>query len=256
LPGLIQGVYAFYGIARFWRERARAATGADAVLAQFEFAVARRQTQESLQIALAAEGLSPLGRKFFTELGSSAARWTTDPVDPLTDELAEIATDSHRIGWLLRHFHPEPDDVAALVETWPEAPAEGWRPARARLRSHPDLRWDQRISAITRRCATASARGITTPPADGLAAGENALVSGDPVAANKAFTGWLAMTGAGDEAPTADEARAWVGLALSAEDKDAAGALTQRPDLVRAVCAQLKAVPPLEVAAMVGTLTA
>jgi len=245
LAGLIQGVYAFYGIARFWRERAQATSGADASHAQFEFAYSRRQCQESLQITLAAPGLTEAGRQFFTELRDSVARWTVDPVDPTIADLAELTADSHRIGWRIRHFHPEPAEVAALAEGWLAAPAPARSiPGPARLAVHPSLRWDQRLPAVTRRWVTPGGRSAANPAHDEVAAGENALVSGDPGTARESFLAWLgtrAGNQAGPAAPTDDEARAWVGLALSSADTPAAEALARRPDLVRAVCAELRA---------------
>ncbi len=257
LPGLIQGVYAFYGIARFWRERAHATTGADAQHAQFEFAYARRQMQDSLRVVLAAPGLTEEGRQFFEALQDSMAEWTGEPVDTTIADLATLTADSHQIGWRLRHFHPDPSEVEALARGWLAAQASARPiPGPARLAVHPSLRWNQRIPAVTRRWVTADGRGTATPPRDEVSAGENALVSGDSGAARTAFLSWLdSRSGreAGPATPTDDEARAWVGLALSAADTPAAAVLACRPDLVRAVCAELRTAgrtpPPPDVAA-------
>ncbi|MFC7534177.1 HEXXH motif domain-containing protein [Actinoplanes sp. GCM10030250] len=256
LPGLVQGVYAFYGIARFWQERARATTGADAQHAQFEFAYAHRQMQDSLRQALAAPGLTEQGRHFFTMLRDSMTKWTGEPVDPAIAGLATLTADSHQIGWRLRHFHPEPREVEALAQGWLTAQASAPTvPGPARLAVHPSLRWNQRMPAVTRRSVTAEGRGAPKPPGDQVSAGENALVQGDSAAARSAFLSWFgAQPGvpAGLGAPADDEARAWVGLALSSADTPAAGVLAHRPDLVRAVCAELRAAghtpPPPDVA--------
>jgi HEXXH motif-containing protein len=257
LPGLIQGVYAFHGIARFWREHAHGATGADARQAQFEFAYARRQMRDSLREALASPGLTEEGRQFFLSLRGSMTAWTGEPVDPAVAQLATLTADSHQIGWRLRHFRPEPTDVAALAADWLAAQASP-RPATgpARLAVHPSLRWNQRIPAVTRRWVTAEGRGPVKAPRDELSAGENALVSGNAEAARTAFLSWLAARSgaeAGSATPADDDARAWVGLALSSAGTPAAAVLTRRPDLVRAVCAELRAAghtpPPSDVAA-------
>ncbi|GLY99089.1 HEXXH motif domain-containing protein [Actinoplanes sp. NBRC 103695] len=254
LAGLIQGVYAFYGIARFWRERARVTSGKDAQQAQFEFAYVRRQFDESVGLALAATGLTAVGREFFTRLRESATDWTADPIEPVVDHLAGLTADSHRVGWRLRHFQPDPADAATLTKgllTAPEATPS--IPGPAHLAVHPRLRWDQRIPAVTRRAL--DAQNVVPPPRDDVSAGENALVSGDTAAAHAAFLVALeAQAGPGGppELPSDEEARAWVGLTLSSPDRTAAEALARRPDLVRAVWAEVRTaghrIPPHDIA--------
>jgi HEXXH motif-containing protein len=256
LPGLIQGVYAFHGIARFWRERIHVTAGADQRQAQFEFAYVRRQFDESVAIALEASGLTDVGRRFFTGLRDSTAAWATVPVEPAVDGLADLTARSHRVGWRLRHFRPDPADTAMLVKGLLDAPgADLAAPGPAVLDIHPSLRWDQRIPAVTRRAL--DERNVWAAPRDSVSAGENALVTGDTSAAHQAFLASLGEpSGPGRVVPSAEETRAWVGLALSTPDRTAAEALDRRPDLVRSVWAELqdagRPVPPHEVAARIA----
>jgi HEXXH motif-containing protein len=249
LPGLIQGVYAFFGIAKFWRTRRVTATGDDRAVAAFEYAYARRQTAESVQIVLAAPGLTDQGRQLFVKLAQRLEDWSHEPadaVDPRIVELAALTADSHRIGWRLRHFRPPVEEVAVLAGQW--AQREEAREsilARAVIRPHAALRWEQRIPAVARERVLGRREGDQAAPPDELATGENALIARDARTARAAFASAVrsfAPIGRDPERDVPDdEARAWAGLAMSlAADGDTAAALalSRRPDLVRALYAE------------------
>ena len=244
LPGLVQGIYAFFGIAAFWRIRRDKVAGKDRDLAAFEYAFARRQTQESVQIALTAPGLTPEGRKLFQALSDRVEEWAREPVDDRRiDRLAHLTAIIHRVGWRLRHCRPDGEDVAALAKRLlhREGPGvTGVLPAA--IHPHPDLLWRQRIPAVARRQAAAG--GDVTAARDTLARAENALVAHDARAALDAFVGALDELEAGRPGVPDDEARAWAGIAASLAtegDTPAAAVLTRRPDLVRAIYAEAAA---------------
>jgi HEXXH motif-containing protein len=242
LGGLVQGIYAFFGIARFWRARLGVVYDEERALVAFEYAYALQQTCESVQIGLRASGLTGAGREFLEGLQNQVDEWLGKPVEslePQIDHLSQITADSHRIGWRLRHFRPRDGEAAALAEQM----ARGERPNRNDLRpavidQHPQLRWRQRIPSAARRLLTtdSSAR----PAADPVAAGENALLADDAPAARTTFSD--ALEGLAATARVSDEeARAWAGLAMSLKadgDLPAADVLSRRPDLVRAIYTQ------------------
>ncbi|MCO8271729.1 HEXXH motif domain-containing protein [Actinoplanes sp. TRM 88003] len=257
LAGLLQGIYAFFGIARFWRTRLRTVDGDERRIAAFEYAYALRQTAESVHIGLSATGLTPAGRELVEGLRDQVTQWQSEPAEAVgshVDRLAQLTADSHRIGWRLRHFRPSENEITAYAGR-----AEQPAPGPPVLAPHPELRWRQRIPAVARRQLLAPATPAT--PADPVAAGENALLAEDSRAALAAFAGALDGLDPGDSAPISDdEARAWVGLTMSLEaegDRLAAAALHRRPDLVRAVYAATAArtaVTPVEVARRLGTV--
>ncbi|RSM69506.1 hypothetical protein DMB66_10935 [Actinoplanes sp. ATCC 53533] len=226
LAGLVQGIYAFFGIARFWRIRRDTTSGNERAMAAFEYAYARQQTVESVQIALSSGGLTEAGRQLFEGLRSRLDDWSREPadaVDPRIDRLATITADSHRIGWRLRHFHPREEEVATLISQWAErqSPRPG-SPAPAAIRPHSGLRWDQRIPAVARRhvCAGTASTGDSAGPAhDPLNAGENALLDRDAPAARAAFVSAIAQHAGSAHDNRSDvrddEARAWAGFAMS-----------------------------------------
>jgi HEXXH motif-containing protein len=258
LSGLVQGIYAFFGIARFWQTRMRKTAGAERDIAAFEYTYTLQQTVESVHIGLAAQGLTPAGRQLLKGLREQVEEWLAKPpeaVEPRIERLAQLTADSHRLGWRLRHSHPSAADVAtltALLQRDEEPDPASLTPAV--IQPHRELRWRQRIPAVARRHAVAD-DGPRPATLDPVSMAENALLVGDAAAARQAFT--EALTGLAADPGSSisdDEARAWAGLAMSlaAEgDTLAADALLRRPELVRAVYAATTAgrsVTPVEVA--------
>ena len=255
LGGLIQGIYAFFGIARFWRTRIRKVSGDEREIAAFEYSYALRQTAESVHIGLTAPGLTEAGRELLEGLRAQVEEWQAKPAEAVgaqIERLARITADSHRIGWQLRHFRPRDEEISALTRLLEQPELSSVDAvASALISPHPELRWRQRIPAVARHQATTG--GAATPTSsDPVAVGENALLAQDAQAAREAFTG--ALRRLGPDPISDDETRAWAGLAISlaAEgDSLAAEVLHRRPDLVRAVYAATaahRATTPVEVA--------
>jgi HEXXH motif-containing protein len=227
LGGFLQGIYAFFGIAEFWRQHRLTAAGQDAALAAYEYLYARGQTCEALDSVRDAPALTPTGHRLVARLAGVVDTWLADPVDPEVVRLAGLTAESHRITWRLRHQRPCDADVAALAKAW-LASQRPELPSPAELRPAPGLRWSQRIPALARRrvLGTASREGTDDP----LVVADRALVAGDIVTATQAYLARLAQAADG----SSDEILAWVGLALALSESGAA-ALRCRPDLVRAV---------------------
>ncbi|WP_173082502.1 HEXXH motif domain-containing protein [Phytohabitans rumicis] len=250
LHGLLQGVYAFFGIANFWRRHRRTVSGPLAALADLEFAYARTQTIEAARIVRGAAALTDQGGRFVDGLLARLLTWSDETVPAEVTRLAGINADSHRAGWRLRHLHIDERQVAALATAWT---AGGTPPSAgpARIVPHPDIRWHQRIPALTRLRAQGKRLPETTDPQGWhvLSAAENALVAGDLAASEAAYNKAVASAEPGPD----DELRAWVGLALAGGAGRHAGtarALRERPELVRAVHARIGGgTDPLDIAA-------
>jgi HEXXH motif-containing protein len=266
LAGLIQGIYAFFGIAEFWRVRCGKVCGDDGAIAAFEYLYARQQTEESVRIALSAPGLTAEGRKFFEGLRRRVDEWSRESseIDPRIAALAKLTADSHRIGWRLRNFRPRDEEVTALAGQLARQAPPTANLAPATIRPHPELRWAQRLSAVARRAARVAGRddiGTAKPGSDPLSTGENALLTQDAHIAREVFVDvlgrYVGQVAAGSAVVPDDEARAWAGLAMSlaAQGEAAADVLQRRPDLVRAVYAESATrhtLTPVDVAAWLG----
>ncbi|WP_250002952.1 HEXXH motif domain-containing protein [Actinoplanes sp. M2I2] len=256
LGGLVQGIYAFFGIARFWQTRMQKTTGAQREIAAFEYAYTLQQTVESVRIGLAAAGLTAAGRDLLAGLRDQVDEWLAKPseaVEPRIERLARLTADSHRLGWRVRHCRPRADEVAALAALLRAGKVlEPATVTAAVVEPHPRLRWRQRIPVAARRHAVTGDQPRSATP-DPVSAAEDALLARDAATARQGFTDALTGLAAGaDPSISDDEARAWAGLAMSlaAEgDAPAADAVLRRPDLVRALYATTdRSVTPVDVA--------
>lgn len=118
LEGVLQGIYAFFGVARFWRANRRAVDAAHAPLAHFEFALWRDAVWSALGSVRGHERLTPLGRRLLEALVHSYAGWLGDDVPDAELRLAREAAASHRARWREHHVRPSPDLVDEAVRAW------------------------------------------------------------------------------------------------------------------------------------------
>jgi HEXXH motif-containing protein len=116
--GFLQGVYAFFGITAFWRRQREVVTGAKVRLADFEYAYARFQTCESLEIIKACDALTDLGHEFVDGLVEQTKSWSDDMLDVAAQDAARVITDHHRAGWRVRHQRPSAYELDTLFDAW------------------------------------------------------------------------------------------------------------------------------------------
>jgi HEXXH motif-containing protein len=225
LPGLMQGIFAFFGIADFWRVRRHAVTGSERLIADFEFAYARGQVETALRQVTGAPGLTDMGRRLVAGLTGRLDSWRNEATDAGMGALAALLGAGHQAEWRLRHLSPDGSRIAALADRW--SGLDGTGRAALPVSVEPDARprwsldWQRRIREYAYRGKDA-AHGA---PADGDAA----LLAGDEGAARAAYTQAIVVD--------PGDAHAWAGLSLTA----AAGEpLRTHPEVVRAVHAVLR----------------
>ncbi|MET9494764.1 HEXXH motif domain-containing protein [Streptomyces sp. NPDC006552] len=228
LRGLLQGVYAFTAVTRFWRGRAGlAAPGRTA--ACFEYALWRRQLLRVLARLADHEGLTELGRRVVRRLRETVTgAGRPEPFDAV-DALARDAADHHTMSWRLHHLTPDPVAVAALAAAWP-APPRPRAVGAARVCPDPAVPRLDVVAALYRmRLAEPAAAADAEPPRDARPA-QTLLVGGDAAGAVRAAA--AALSGAG-----ADRS-AWADLllALRAAAPDGPGQVARaQPELAYAV---------------------
>jgi HEXXH motif-containing protein len=258
LSGALQGVYAFYGVAAFWRALARADPRSRR--AAFEFAYWRRQSWHTLQSLRTDDTLTAAGRRFLHGIAERLVRWQHETVPAQANELAEAAAKDHLAGWRIRHLRPNPSAVTELVHAWLSGRT---RPPVASYATDlaptpvPDGSWSNaRIDLV--RLTLGGAIDSSLPNAwltvPGATTADLAYASGHFA---EAAQGYRAELSTDPERPTA---LAGLGLALSAQGPHpAARALLHCPELVRATHRHLRAtVPhppsPEQLAAWIGQL--
>jgi len=117
--GLLQGIYAHLGIARFWQAQQHAETDPDGLLrAQVLFARWRPAIGETVQTLLETGSLTPAGVRFAERLRAQGQQLMSAPVPAQAAQIAaEVALD-HRLTWQLRHVSADAADVAGLADTY------------------------------------------------------------------------------------------------------------------------------------------
>lgn len=258
LGGLIQGIYAFVGIAAFWRRYRDRVTGTEQELANFEYAYARAQAKTGLATARAAAGVTPAGLAFIDGLDSEVGSWESDAIPPEVDGLARLVADGHRAGWRIRHCHPDRQAIAGLAAAWAARdPARAVGVGQSAVHPDPAMRhWSQARLGLARRRIVSrdrihEARGESW--GEPLTDGDLALFGGEPAKAANEFVEQIYGDGGSVDA--------WIGLGLSltanrhaSEADHAAGAaILTRPEVVLAAYLQATAAaqpppPPVEFA--------
>jgi hypothetical protein len=118
--GLLQGVYAHVGIARFWNERRRAENEPEASLrAQVMFARSRSVLEPTAAVLLRTERLTPPGERFVATLRDQVQQLESENVPAEAVEIAREITLDHRFTWQLRHVavdHAMTADLAAAYQ--------------------------------------------------------------------------------------------------------------------------------------------
>ncbi|MFI6276605.1 HEXXH motif domain-containing protein [Streptomyces sp. NPDC050988] len=118
LEGLLQGIYAFFGVTRFWRAHRRSSGAAPSPLADFEFALCREQVWSTLNSVWRHPRLNPVGRRLLDTLGEHCALWVAEEVPDKELRLTREARASHHAMWRAHHLRPSRQAVDEAVRAW------------------------------------------------------------------------------------------------------------------------------------------
>ncbi|MFF3204521.1 HEXXH motif domain-containing protein [Streptomyces sp. NPDC002962] len=267
--GLLQGIYAFAGVTRFWRSHRRSAVGRAADAGHFEFALWRSQVWSALESVRDHWRLTPLGLRFLGILRDRCAAWTDEPVPDAPRALADLCAINHRSRWRAHHLRPAPQWTDEAVAGWlrgangpsgPSGPPASHDAGTLLVPDRAARHLDSLAILVRHRLYdTAVSGALSSHPAEaarhveGALEGDALLAAGEPGAARRSYLAHLS------EAP--DSAAAWAGLggALAAEGVEpaAAGLLTRRPEQALAVQRALvsrsgRAADPVRLAAWLG----
>ncbi|MFE7231330.1 HEXXH motif-containing putative peptide modification protein [Streptomyces sp. NPDC001231] len=257
--GLLHGVFAFAGVAGFWRTHRAHATGAEAQRADFEFAVYREQVREAVASLTTEEALTEAGRLFVDEIAALVEEWQQDDVTNGPRALAEHYCTLRRAVWRARHLEIARPTAERLATAWaagkaaPQLPTSTLRPRSDLIRPDtfgPLARY--RLSAPDR---FARRRRQEDKSGDPARRAEYAAVAGHADEAALGYAEWA------ERDP--HDAEAWIGAVLALpEPARAPGAalLLDRPEVVagvrRAVAAAGGGLPaPLDLAAWLAAAT-
>jgi HEXXH motif-containing protein len=210
LGGILQGIYAFTGIVRFWDIQRRVETGQDAILrASVLYERWRLAIELPVGFLLNKGSLTANGVRFVTVLSKRGERREADPVPAEAAEIArEVALD-HWLTWQLMHVAFDAAGVARLAAAYQRGEPLGGQ-ALPGARIEGDVRKVDSIlrSRLLNMRFQEPGRYQQLSPTDfpELGAADALLISGDAGAAVATYRAGLA-----DEPDPA----AWIGLALA-----------------------------------------
>ncbi|MFG3291298.1 HEXXH motif domain-containing protein [Streptomyces sp. NPDC048179] len=234
--GVLQGVYAFFGVTEFWLAVLRA--GDHALFDQAAFACARwmEPTLRTVRALRAEPDLTEAGRRFLDRVEERFTAWEGLPLQHGT---AKTVTDDHQAGWRLRHLRPDPDLVTELARAWEAKRAcDVPGPYAEELQPEPDGPWSTARADLLHCMVRAG-----SPSAGPALAESTGATAADLALAEHRFTD--ALDGYRAElADDPDRPSSWTGFALAwarLAPGPGPAQLLHRPQLVRAVHRLLRA---------------
>jgi uncharacterized protein len=96
---LLQGSYAFFGVAGFWLRQSRAGSAVDRQHAQVEFARRSQNVSDALNELRDWAGLTAAGNLFVSAMADQLAGWLAEPVTPSARAVARQVNAEHRARW-------------------------------------------------------------------------------------------------------------------------------------------------------------
>jgi HEXXH motif-containing protein len=233
--GLLQGVYAHTGVARFWDAQRQVETEPDGILrAQVMYERWRRTIEPSTSTLLAAGCLTEDGSRFVEMLRDRERTLRPEPVPTEAMDIAgEVALD-HALTWQLRHTAIDKAGQATLVAAYrrgePLPTPPGTRIEADTRKADSSVR--SRLLSM-RYLDPARFRELCAASVSELSDADALLVQGK---AAEAASGYREMImSAADAQPDA-----WVGLALAMSRLPEASALTTRLPLIYDMHSQLR----------------
>jgi HEXXH motif-containing protein len=216
--GLLQGLYAHLGIARFWSVQRDVESEPDDILRAQVMYERWRRTIELTASTLERTGcLTPAGDQFVARLREQGSRLDVEPVPGAAREIATDAALEHWLTWQLRHTTTAPDasDLAAAYQRG-EAFRDQAPPGvviRERTRTIDSTVRSRLLNM--RYLEPRRYRQVRATGAPGLSDADVLLLSGRASEAAQAYRQRIADTA--DEQPDA-----WIGLALASQRTAAA----------------------------------
>ena len=210
--GLLQGVYAHLGVARFWNAQRHVETEPEAILrAEVLFAHWRGTIAPTINTLLQAGCLTPTGVRLAGLLLEQGQRLESEAVSAGAREIAREVALNHRLTWQFRHTALDPAEVTALAAAYRRGePSAGHALPEGRVEA------DTRQVDSTTRSRLLDMQYLQpgrfgrlgTAGWPGLSEGDSLLISGEPDKAVDAYR--EEIRGAPGPLPGA-----WTGLALA-----------------------------------------
>lgn len=151
-PGaLLHGLYAFLGVAGFWRTQRHHGQPEARLRGQIEFARWRSGTLRASENLAGSGCLSDTGECFVAGILGTLREWHTETVSPQALRMAEEVLAIHHLTWRAGHLFPDEEAVERLAAAWQRGPRQRGQPGHVNVRVSPRPGWpDQRSLLRTR----------------------------------------------------------------------------------------------------------
>jgi HEXXH motif-containing protein len=117
--GLLQGVYAHLGIARFWAAERNAEIEPDALLrAQAQFARWQPTIDVATRTLIDTDCLTPAGLRFAHRLRAAGQRLESERVPGPAREIADEVALDHKLTWQLQHLAFDPTEIGQFAKAY------------------------------------------------------------------------------------------------------------------------------------------
>lgn len=116
---LVQGIFAHFGVAGFWREQCHhSAPGEEALRASVEFARWRAIVAQTAESLAGSGVLTEDGQELISAVSAELATWHSEQVTEVAHEYAQDLSVDHHVRWRLRHLSPDPRAIDSLAAAW------------------------------------------------------------------------------------------------------------------------------------------
>jgi HEXXH motif-containing protein len=212
--GLLQGVYAHLGVARFWNAQRHAEVDQDATLrAQVMFEHWRSTIRPTVMTLLRTGCLTPAGTMFAAELLDEGGRLESEAVPADAREIARQISLNHWLTWQFRHTALDPGKVADLAAAYRRGePLADRALPDGRVEADSRKVWSMTRSRLLdmQYLEPRRYRELNTASLPGLSKADEFLISGQPGKAMHAYRDEICAT-------SASLPDAWTGLALAVQ---------------------------------------
>lgn len=205
LSGMLQGCYAFCGVAAFWRRERYVGTATQRRRAELAFALRSSEVHRVVEVLAKSASLTGKGKAIVEAMRTQAMGWRSDCISKQATSQAREIRVLHHVRWRIANLIPDQDVIDGLARRW--LSGRVFDPGQADLRAavfpSPHRQLYDRSRLLERALTDPEVVPQLLPR---LAAGDRHLLRGDHNMARETYLRQLSE----DRDPNA-----WIGLVLS-----------------------------------------
>jgi len=115
---LMQGTYAHFGVAGFWRRQRRTEPPGNHLRSEMKFVRAQHAALDAARMLADAGTLTASGKALTSGMLSRLESWRDEPVSAAAATAAAEIRSEHRLRWRLAHLHGDAQAIDSLARAW------------------------------------------------------------------------------------------------------------------------------------------